>query len=249
MQGILAIDVLTALGAILPLLFIPIPQPVRQQTTAESKSKPTVWQDLVEGFRYVRGWPALLILLAMAMVINFLFTPASALMPLLVTRHFGGGAIELGWLEASFSAGIIIGGITLGVWGGFRSRMVTALTALVGLGIGFGLVGLAPADAFWFAVVASVLAGVMNPIVNGSFGAVLQSSIAPEMQGRVFALTLSGSTAMAPLGLIIGGPFAELIGVRPWFWVGGLVCVLMALGCLLIPSVMAFEMRPVTGEQ
>jgi DHA3 family macrolide efflux protein-like MFS transporter len=246
MQGILAIDVLTALGAILPLLFIPIPQPVRQATTASGNGKPTLWQDLVEGFRYVRAWRALLILLGMAMVINFLFTPAAALMPLLVTRHFGGGAIELGWLEASFSAGIIVGGIALGVWGGFRSRIVTALIGLVGLGLGLGLVGLAPADAFWFAVVASVLAGVMNPIVNGSFGAVLQSSIAPEMQGRVFALTLSGSSAMAPLGLIIAGPVAEVIGVRPWYWAGGLVCVLMALACFLIPSVMAFEARPHT---
>jgi DHA3 family macrolide efflux protein-like MFS transporter len=89
----------------------------------------------------------------------------------------------------------------------------------------------------------------MNPIVNGSFGAVLQSSIAPEMQRRVFALVLSGSSAMAPLGLIIAGPVAELVGVRPWYWVGGLVCALMALGCFLIPSVMAFEKRPVIGEQ
>jgi DHA3 family macrolide efflux protein-like MFS transporter len=85
----------------------------------------------------------------------------------------------------------------------------------------------------------------MNPIVNGSFVAVLQSSITPEMQGRVFALVLSAATAMSPLGLIVAGPVAEVIGVRSWFWISGLICILMALGSFLVPSVMAFEARPV----
>jgi DHA3 family macrolide efflux protein-like MFS transporter len=242
MQGILAIDVITALVAITPLLFFSIPQPVRQDSAA---GKPTMWQDMVEGFRYVRGWPSLMVILAMALVLNFLFNPVAALMPLLVTRHFGGGVLQLGWLEASFSAGVIIGGIVLTVWGGFRRRIVTALCGLVGMGIGFTLIGLAPANAFWLALVASVIAGLMNPIVNGSFGAVLQSSITPEMQGRVFALVLSAATAMSPLGLIVAGPVAEVIGVRSWFWISGLICILMALGSFLVPSVMAFEARPV----
>jgi DHA3 family macrolide efflux protein-like MFS transporter len=101
-----------------------------------------MWQDMVEGFHYVRGWPSLMIILAMAVVLNFLFNPIAALMPLLVTRHFGGGALQLGWLEASFSAGVIIGGIVLSVWGGFRRRIVTALCGLVGMGIGFMLISL-----------------------------------------------------------------------------------------------------------
>jgi DHA3 family macrolide efflux protein-like MFS transporter len=247
LQGILGIDVLTALCAMLPLLFIAIPQPVRQATAA-GNDKPTFWQDMVEGLRYVRGWPALLIILSMAMVINFLFNPVSALMPLLVTRHFGGGAIELGWLEAAFSVGVIAGGIALSIWGGFRNRIVTAFCALIGLGLGFALIGLAPAHAFWLALAASILAGLMNPIVNGSFGAVLQSAISPEMQGRVFALVMSGSQAMVPLGLIVAGPVAELTGIRPWFWIAGVVCMLMALIAFFIPSVMRFEQGPLEGK-
>lgn len=240
-QGILGIDVFTALLAITIILFIHIPQPKRQ---VEVSGRTSLWQDMGEGFRYVRGWPALLIILAMAMIINFLFNPVVAFLPLLVTNHFGGGAMELGWLEASFSGGVIAGGIVLSIWGGFRRRIVTALLALIGLGVGMGAIGIAPANAFWLALVASIFAGFMNPIVNGSFGAVLQASIAPEMQGRVFALVMSGSMAMAPLGLIVAGPVAEATGVRPWFWVAGSVCALMAAVSFLIPPVMGFEERP-----
>ena len=46
MQGVLSIDVVTALFAILPLAFIHIPQPERSTASAE---KTTVWTDFKEG--------------------------------------------------------------------------------------------------------------------------------------------------------------------------------------------------------
>jgi DHA3 family macrolide efflux protein-like MFS transporter len=69
----------------------------------------------------------------------------------------------------------------------------------------------------------------------------LQSAIAPEMQGRVFALVFSLSSAMAPLGLILAGPVSDAIGVRAWYWVGGAVCALMGVAAYFIPAVMTLE--------
>jgi DHA3 family macrolide efflux protein-like MFS transporter len=83
----------------------------------------------------------------------------------------------------------------------------------------------------------------MTPITNGSFGATLQASIAPEMQGRVFALILSLATALGPVGLLLAGPMADLAGARAWFWVAGAVCAGMGLLGFLIPPVMDFEGR------
>ncbi len=62
LQGILFIDVFTAILAVVPLLFFKIPQPTRKPTDAEAREKNqvhSVWQDLAEGWRYVKGWPAL----------------------------------------------------------------------------------------------------------------------------------------------------------------------------------------------
>jgi hypothetical protein len=65
MQSILAIDFGTALLAILPLIFIAVPQPqVSQQAGAEAK--PSVWQDLKGGLSYVKGWPGLVMIMVMA---------------------------------------------------------------------------------------------------------------------------------------------------------------------------------------
>ena len=123
-------------------------------------------------------------------------------------------------------------------------RVITALCGLVGLGLGIVLTGSAPAEAFWMALAAQALTGLMMPITNGSFGAVLQASIAPEMQGRVFALILSAATAMAPLGLVIAGPVSDVIGVRAWFWLAGLTCTGMGLLGFGLPVVLGFEARP-----
>ena len=59
---------------------------------------------------------------------------------------------------------------------------------LIGMGVGILLVGLAPANAFWWALAAIGLAGFMMPLTNGPIMALLQSIVAPEMQGRVFTL-------------------------------------------------------------
>jgi len=240
MQGVLAIDVVTAVLAIAPLLVFSIPQP---PAAADGTPKRSVREDFMVGLRYVLGWPALLLVLSMVLVINFLLIPTFTVMPLLVTRQFGGGALELGWINAAFGGGTILGGLLLGAWGGFKRRVVTALLGLVGLGVGILVAGLAPASAYWLAVVGVGVAGFMVPIANGSFGATLQATIAPDMQGRVFALVLSAATALGPLGLLLAGPLTDRVGVQPWFWVGGSVCALMGLVGFLLPPVYHFESR------
>ena len=64
--------------------------------------------------------------------------------------------------------------MALGVWSGFRRRMQTSLTGLIGLGLGFLLLGLTPATMFWMALATTVLAAAMSSITNGSLMAVLR---------------------------------------------------------------------------
>jgi DHA3 family macrolide efflux protein-like MFS transporter len=82
------------------------------------------------------------------------------------------------------------------------------------------------------------------PIVNGTLGAVMQATVDPSRQGRVFTLTGSLATAMTPLGLLVAGPVADLLGIQSWYIVGGLLCALMGVVGLFIPSVMNIEAGP-----
>ena len=240
-QGILMIDVVTAAFAVLPLALIGIPEISKPTDPSALEKPPTFWEDFRSGLRYVRSWPGLLMLMALAMMVNFLLTPAGSLMPILVTQHFDGGALQLGWIEAAFGFGMIAGGLVLGAWGGFKKRIMTTMAGLLGLGIGFSLIGLIPSDVFWLAVLSAFIAASMIPIVNGPVHAILQSTVDPQMQGRVFTLIGSLGSAMAPLGLIIAGPVADAIGVQSWYVIGGLACILIAVTGYFVPALMNIE--------
>lgn len=239
-QGVMAIDVVTAIAGIGALLVVAIPRPA---PATNVEARPSFWAELAEGLRYVRGWSGLMVILVMATVINFFLIAAAALMPMLVTLHFGGKVLDLAKLESIFGGGALVGGVVLGVWGGFRPRILTFLVGLVGIGAGFLLMGLAPTDRFELGLASAFLAATMVPMANGPMTAVLQSAVAPRMQGRVFALVTSAVTAVAPLGLLVAGPVADLVGVRVWYIAGGTVCAAMGIAGLFVPAVMRIEER------
>lgn len=249
MQGIMMIDVVTAAFAILPLLAIRIPEIPQHEKVSSTEKPSTFWGDFRSGLRYVWSWPGLLVLMVLAMVVNFLLTPAGALLPILVSEYFQGGALQLGWIESAFGFGMIAGGLVLSAWGGFKKRILTSMLGLIGLGIGFGMIGLVPSNLFWLGVVSAFFAASMIPIINGPVHAILQSMVEPEMQGRVFTLVGSLGSAMAPLGLIVAGPVADAIGVQSWYIIGGAACILMALVGYSIPALMNIEDNHRRGDE
>ncbi len=241
MQGILMIDVSTAMLAIIPLFFFRVPQPVRMDLQAESRAKSSVWQDLLAGVKYVMGWPGLMLIGIMATVINFLLTPAFSLLPILVTKHFNGQAIQLASMQSFSGIGFIVGGLVLSAWGGFKRRILTSLVGLFAMGVGCLVMGLLPPSAFVLAVATMFFLGVINPIVNGPLFAAVQAAVAPEMQGRVFTLINTMAAGMSPIGLMIAGPISDKLGVQTWFLIGGIVTVVMGVASLFVPAIMHFE--------
>jgi len=244
LQGILAIDVVTAVFAIVPLFFVHVPQPQREPNgVGETAASPwkSFWVDMREGFRYLRGWPGLLVLSGLAMFIKIMLNPAFALIPLLVTDHFGGGAIQLGLLESMAGVGIVLGGLLLGAWGGFKRRIMTMLVGFVGLGMGLLIVGLTPATMFTLAVAGAFVIGMMVSLVDGPLMAILQATIEPELQGRVLMLFGSLISSTVPLGLLIAGPIADAIGIRVWFILTGVLTTVIAVSGFFIPALLKIE--------
>jgi DHA3 family macrolide efflux protein-like MFS transporter len=242
LHWIMGIDVITAAFAIAPLFFVHIPQPPRREAgVGQQAQASSLWQDVREGLLYIWNWPGMRLLTTMATLLNFLIWPAMALLPLLVSKYFGGEALQLGWINSAWGIGLIAGGLTLSAWGGFRKRIVTSMCGAIGMGLGFALVGLAPVGAFWLAVGAMFLAGAMNAMTNGPIFALLQSVIPPDMQGRVFMIVGSLSGLASPLGLAVAGPVADWLGAGAWFVLGGVATLLMGILGFAMPVIMTIE--------
>jgi len=144
-------------------------------------------------------------------------------------------------LESTQGIGLLAGGLLLSVWGGFKRRILTSLGGIIGVGAGILLVGLAPANMYTVALVGMALCGVMLSLANGPMFAIFQSSIEPEIQGRIFTVIGSVASAMSPLGMAISAPIGEYLGVRTWFFLAGALTILMGMVGLMIPAIMQIE--------
>lgn len=238
-QGILMIDLVTAAVAILTLFVVHVPQPAREETHSDAMAQ--YWHDLRAGLRYVLNWRGLLVLGGLAMLINLVLSPTVSFMPLLITQHFQGTAWHLGAIEAAVGIGVLVGGLALSAWGGFKRRIHTSLMGVFGIGLGILLVGLTPSARFPLAIAGMALAGIMMAFANGPIMAIVQAVVAPAMQGRVFTLMGATSAAMMPLGLAIAGPLADVVGVRTWFVAGGVVTLAAAVVAFFLPALINIE--------
>ncbi|MFO7664941.1 MAG: MFS transporter [Chloroflexota bacterium] len=241
-QNVLLIDLATALVGMTTVLIVHIPQPERKKEEQSSQSFTRVyWSDMREGLKYLLGWRGLLILTGMAMMLNMVLSPTTSFMPLLITDHFNGGPWHLGLVQSAFGVGILLGGLLLGVWGGFKRRVYTSLFGVAGIGAGILLVGIAPASLFPLAIAGMLLGGIMSSLANGPILAIFQANVEPGMQGRVLALVGSATAAMMPISLALAGPLADIIGVRVWFIFGGLISLAVAIAGFFIPSLVNIE--------
>jgi DHA3 family macrolide efflux protein-like MFS transporter len=234
---VLAIDVLTAAIAIVSIAVIHVPQPLKN---SEHK-KASVIKDMAEGFRFIRGWPGALRLIALAMVVNFTISPAMSLLPIVASVFFSGDVTTLAVLQSGIAIGAFTGGLFFTIWGGTKKRIHSTLAGLIFVGIGLLIIGFITPNDFWIAVAALVFVGFMVSIANGPLFAILQATIPHEMQGRVFAVLSSGATMMTPLGLAFAGPISDIFGVQMMFIIAGIVTSIAGISSFFSSSLMKFE--------
>jgi DHA3 family macrolide efflux protein-like MFS transporter len=132
-QGTLAIDIVTAALAIVPLLFVRLPRPGR---AAVSDRRPSLGGEMAEGLRFLWDAKGLLLLFATAVAAMFFLAPPLSFVPLLVTRHFGGGALELGWMQSVHT--IYQHAVPAGMQGRFFTLNRSALSVATPLSLAVG---------------------------------------------------------------------------------------------------------------
>lgn len=239
LSSIMIIDVATAAFAILGVVPFRVPNPERIERK-ESVLREFA-SDFREGFRFIIGWRDLAIFVGILVWMNFLFMPTATLLPLLVTKHFGGDQFLLGWFQSGSGFGFIVGGLALTLWGVKRNRMVIAAVGFVGQGIAVFLLGSAPAHMGWIGIAALWLSGITVSIAVGCMRATYRTAVPPELQGRVFSLTSSLCGAANPLAVAIAGPLSDTLGIQFWYLFAGAGLLLAGVVGLVTPTMRRFE--------
>jgi DHA3 family macrolide efflux protein-like MFS transporter len=122
--------------------------------------------------------------------------------------------------------------------------------SLIGIGVALVGFGVMPGNLFWAILGVGALLGFAVPFADGSLIAILQSTVEPAVQGRVFGLIGSLSSLTSPLGLALAGPITDLLGLQIWYLVAGIVCMAQGIAFFFVPSVVRIEdHRPHAAEE
>lgn len=208
----LAIDVATAILGIVPLLVFMIPQP-----RAVGSGVTTFWKEIRDGFDVVWHNPGFLRLYALMAIVVMCVMPSFTLVPLLVKEHFGGGVSEVALMEGLAGFGMIAGGILAAIIAA-KNKILWILGGFAVSSFLLGMVGFAPADMLWVAVIFWSLSGTAYILGNAPMTALIQTTVPNHLQGRVLSLLTTVMALAAPIGLAAASPLGELIGTR-WLFV------------------------------
>lgn len=229
---IIALDVVGAVIASIAVMLVKIPN----IDVANIPQSEGVLAGAKEAYRILAQQKGLLTLLWMGALYMFAYMPINALFPLISMNHFGGTTWHVAMSESVFAAGMLLGGIVLGVWGGFQRKTTTVLLSIAVMGIALLIAGILPASGFIAFVVCCAIMGFSAPFY-GVQTAIYQEMVSPEYLGRVFSLSLSIMSLAMPLGLIAAGCFADMTGVETWFAISGIFIAGIAVVGAVLPSI------------
>jgi hypothetical protein len=262
LQGITLIDLGTFVFALLTLSVIRLPKP--EVAVHTERAQASFIQNAIYGWQYIKERPGLLGLMLISVVIN----GSEAMVVVLIAPLVLGfaDARVLGVVSSLAGIGMILGAVTMMLWGGPKKRIrgVLGFTLLRAFLLFLG--GLQP-SILLIAMAASLFL-FLAQISGGSAQALWQTKVAPDVRGRVFA-TLSLVTGVtSPFALVLagtladnvfqpllnpGGPLAgslgQVIGVGPGRGIGlifivlGILNTIMVVGGYLSPRIRRVEIE------
>lgn len=201
--GVMVIDLGTFVIAAGTLLLVRLPAEVTRPAGA-GKPEP-VLRGAAAGWRYLRRRPGLLQLMVAFGVYNFLFGIAGVLVQPLILSFTT--ADTLGVLMFAGGAGLFVGSLVMGAWGGPKRR-VNAVCGGLALG-GVALVLHSASPSAWLIGVVAPLFLFTLPIVNSSTMTLIQTKTEPSVLGRVLATARVIGDASVPVAYLLAGPLAD----------------------------------------
>jgi DHA3 family macrolide efflux protein-like MFS transporter len=204
--------------------FIRLPA-LERSTSGQTK----IVDDIIEGCRYVYQSKSLVIILVMVGVIHFFVGSIEAVIPVLATDLNGGGAENIGFIQACFGLGTVLAALFISI------RNIKQKEALILFGsvflIGLSLLLIGGMHMSGIRMIMPYL--IIFPAVGGliifagtSFRSMIQKEVQDRMMGRVFGFVSSVGNISIPLAMLIFGSLMEYLPHN---------IILAASGFILLP--------------
>ena len=182
--------------------------------------------DIVDGCRYVYQTKSLMMILVMVGVVHFFVGSIEAIIPVLATDLKGGGAENIGFIQACFGLGTILAALLISIRS-INNREVMFLFGSVFL-IGLLLVMISGMHMSGVRVIMPFLVfflfiGACIIFAGTSFRSILQKEVNDMMMGRVFGFVSSVGNISIPVAILIYGFLLEYLPHHVILAISGLI--------------------------
>jgi DHA3 family macrolide efflux protein-like MFS transporter len=219
-EQIFLLDIITFLIAMVPLLIIKVP---KVQQTTEEATKKSIFKDFKTGLITIKMVPGLFAMIAFAMIWNFIHRPWAVLFPNFIKETHGGSELDLALLMMVGQVGNILGSVITSLKKTWKHKIKLNI---IGAAIFFVCqipAILAPTGNFIVIMIALFPGWVLFPITVSTYLAILQTVVSKDKIGRIMSIDHMISMAIAPIGALISGPLALLIGIQNLFLIAAIL--------------------------
>jgi MFS family permease len=215
------LNALSFLAVIISLLMIKLP---KEKPYSKNKN---VFTELKEGLLYIKQTPEISFLIMMLGLISLLVLPFSTLIPVYAKDIFHGTASTFGVIDSAIGLGAFSGAIFLAsLKPGRNLKKILAINTFV---FGTGLVLFSHTTIYPLALVFATFGafGMMSQITITN--TIIQTTVIPEMRGRVISFYAMAFFGMQPLGGLIVGAISQRIDVQNTVLAEGCIAILIGV--------------------
>ena len=220
-RSTLFIDILTALIGIGLLSCVLLP---KQEVSNENIS---VFSEIKAGIHYSFSDKMIGKILIVYGLFILLSVPAGFMSALLVSRVYGDVYWYLTAVELVGFAGMALGGVLMGMWGGFKSRLKTFAFGLLILSIMTIGMGISPYFVLYLAMM--FVYSIALTMIQTATTTIIQENAQESMIGRVFGLMGAMYSGFLPVGMAIFGPLSDMLPLQGIMVGSGIALVLVTI--------------------
>lgn len=203
---------------------------MKMKPTVHSAEKGQFWEELKEGFVYIKTEKEIAGQLILLSITSLLLIPFTTILPVLAKDVFKADATVFSWFESAVGAGSVLSAIYMA-----RLKRLDILPRVI-LVASFlfagGMLLLSQANHLTFSLLCLTLAGAGMMAQTSSINTYIQTHSAPEMRARAVSYFVMAYLGVTPIGTILIGWIAEIYSVKTVFFIEGL-CGLFAIAFYL----------------
>ena len=235
LAGCFYLNGLSFAAVVISLRMVRYNKPTHDVAAHSVKDRRALWQDLIDGLRYVRNRPRVFSLLSISAINSLFGAPYITMIPIFARDIFHLGATGLAWMMGVAGGGAFFGALFLAYLGDFKRKGWSVL----GGAFGFGVFLIAFAQATHLVWSLIFLFGVGFTIVTSVAvtNTLLQQLVTDEMRGRVMSMFILSFLGAMPMGNLLAGAVSHRYGAPFALACGG-------LGIVIYVTIVAIRNKP-----